>query len=74
MEKVVQLNNGYHPITDNSNFLIGYTAGLCDAYRQTGCSGCIYTLEESNMTYDDFVNAGVEEYDLETLREMYNDK
>lgn len=49
-------------------FLAGFAAGVCDSYRQ---SSAVEALQESGITYDAFVEAEVDEYDLEVLEEMF---
>lgn len=56
--------------TDRENhFLVGYAAAICDVWR--GGEDASSSLDQSGMVLEDFQRAGVEEYDLETLTEIY---
>lgn len=58
--------------TDASDFLVGYAAAACDIYRAGAQDYAEEAIKESGLQMDDFEVAGVEEYDLETLREIYD--
>ena len=71
MNNVLKFPTNYSGEDDTKTFLIGYAAGVCDVWRQTQDYGCVYTLEQSGMSLQDFIEAGIEDYDLETLEEIW---
>lgn len=71
MNNVLKFPTNYSGEDDTNVFLIGYAAGVCDVWRQTQDCGCVYTLQESGLDLEDFIEAGIEEYDLETLKETW---
>lgn len=54
---------------ESSDLLIGYAAAACDIWR--GGEDVTEVIKECGITLDGFKAAGVEEYDLETLVEIY---
>lgn len=49
-------------------FLAGFAAGICDSYQQ---GSAVEALQQSGITYEAFVEAEVDEYDLEILEEIF---
>lgn len=54
-----------------ANYLVGYAAGICDVYRNCGEYQAEGALRDSGISIEKFAAAGVEDYDLDTLEEIF---
>lgn len=77
MSEIVQFPTDFEGFTnpsetENAVWLRGYAAGLADAKRHGSCF-VADMLENSGLCLSDLIEAGVDEYDLEDLREELNE-
>lgn len=56
---------------EDNGFLIGYAAAIADIWRNDGTNHAEEVLNGSGITLEEFKQAGVEEYDLDALEEIY---
>lgn len=55
--------------TENNAFLAGFAAGLCDAWR---AGDVPQALQDSGISYQAFIDANINEYDLEEIGDMFS--
>lgn len=60
-------------INQHNPGLVGYGMALADVYRQTGNGEIVVdTMKETGMTLEDLEKSGLEEYDLDELKQAHN--
>lgn len=57
--------------TDGS-WLAGYAAGIADAKR--GGADCFDLIRDSGLTIQDFIDAGADEYDINDIKELFENE
>jgi len=73
MGDVVKFKTKFQGLPQDDNiFLVGWACAICDVYNSCGEHEAVQAVEGSGLMFDDFKNAGCEDYDLETLEKIYS--
>ncbi len=72
-EKVLDLYETRRWLEDHGGFIAGYGAAIADLRRAGNDADAHHLLEQSGLTAHDFIQAGLDDCDLQELKEMYRE-